>query len=97
MENTKQNQENNTASGQGGVIRRLFETLQKIEEETFVTALREMAVPPIKGEITKEKIKWRGIKIVQKQEVIGFKRWLEQRGKRISPVIYYSSNIDQYK
>tara|TARA_R110002012_G_scaffold94275_1_gene228317 strand:+ start:811 stop:1116 length:306 start_codon:yes stop_codon:yes gene_type:complete len=59
--------------------------VQKQEDRLFTTALRTMAEPPIKGEITKGKIKWRGIKLIRQQIGIDFYSWLEQRGKQISP------------
>lgn len=46
-------------------------------------AVREHAVPKITGEITKGKIRWRGIRMIRQQE----KLWIEQRGIIISPVI----------
>lgn len=67
------------------VINRFISEQQKKEEEIFTSVLRIMAEPPIKGEITKGKVRWRGIRIVQYND--GFKntKWLEQRGKQISP------------
>jgi hypothetical protein len=67
------------------VTQRLISQMQKQEEELFTTALRIMAEPPIKGEITKGKITWRGIKLIRQH--IGFDTysWLDQRGKQISP------------
>jgi len=50
-------------------------------------AVRENAIPPIKGEITKGKMCWRGLKMIHKGSVVdGFtETWIEQRGKRITP------------
>jgi len=48
-------------------------------------ALRDNAVPPIKGEITRGKLKWRGIYIVNTK--FALRSWIEQRGKIISPII----------
>ena len=53
------------------------------QEAIFEHSLRNNAEPPIKGEITRGKIKWRGIILIEK----GNSRWLSQRGKRISPII----------
>jgi len=51
------------------------------------------AVPKIKGELTKGKLQWRGIKLCSRMD--GFKRyqWIEQRGKRISPEIVFEIKI----
>ena len=53
----------------------------------FEYALRNVAEPPVKGKITRGKIRWRGIRLVVKDSFGKHERWLEQRGKRISPVI----------
>ena len=71
------------------VISRFILEQQKKEEEIFTTALRIMAEPPIKGEITKGKVKWRGIRIVQYKDGFKYTKWLEQRGKQISPKIVF--------
>jgi len=67
------------------VAQSFISEVQKQEDRLFTTALRTMAEPPIKGEITKGKIKWRGIKLIRQQIGIDFYSWLEQRGKQISP------------
>jgi hypothetical protein len=64
-----------------------------IEEEIFTSALRIMAEPPIKGEITKGKVRWRGIRIVQYNDGFKYTKWLEQRGKQISPKIVFTGTI----
>jgi hypothetical protein len=76
------------------VTSRFISEQQKKEEEIFTYALRTMAEPPIKGEITKGKVRWRGIRIVQQNDD-GFKytKWLEQRGKQISPKIVFEGTI----
>jgi hypothetical protein len=61
------------------------------EENTVLEkALRESAVPPIEGPITKGKLKRRGIVMVTTNEGGIPRKWLEQRGKIISPVIVQS-------
>ena len=77
----------------GAVISRLIQEQQKKEEEIFTAALRIMAEPPIKGEITKGKIRWRGIRIVQYNDGFKYTKWLEQRGKQISPTIVFEGTI----
>ena len=66
------------------VTKRFVYEIQKQEQQLFTTALRTMAEPPIKGEITKGKITWRGIKLIRQQIGLDSYIWLEQRGKQIS-------------
>lgn len=66
-----------------------LEAVQKKINEIFEYALRNVAVPPIKGKITKGKIRWRGITLVQKNGYPQSEWWLEQRGRRISQVICF--------
>jgi hypothetical protein len=47
--------------------------------------VRNLAVPPIKGRLTEGKLRWRGIRMIIMDG--GRKRWIEQRGKKISPTI----------
>ena len=61
----------------------VLEKLEKSQEMIFESALRTLAKPPIKGAITKGKIKWRGIRIIKQFPYV----WLDQRGKRISTKI----------
>jgi len=75
------------------VISRFISEQQKKEEEVFTSALRIMAEPPIKGEITKGKVRWRGIRIVQYNDGFTYTKWLEQRGKQISPKIVFTGTI----
>ena len=75
------------------VISRFISEQQKKEEEIFTSALKIMAEPPIKGEITKGKVKWRGIRIVQYNDDFKYTKWLEQRGKQISPKIIFTGTI----
>ena len=63
----------------------MYAEVRRQEEELFITALRTMAEPPIKGEITKGKIRWRGIRLIRQQVGLDSYSWLEQRGKQISP------------
>lgn len=75
------------------VMDRFIQEQQKKEEELFTTALRTMAEPPIKGEITKGKVRWRGIRVVQQNDGFKYTKWLEQRGKQISPKIVSEGTI----
>lgn len=67
--------------------------MQKQEEKLFTTALRTMVEPPIKREITKGKITWRGIKLIRQQVGFDSYSWLEQRGKQISSKFHIESKL----
>jgi len=75
------------------VTQRLFDEVRRLEEELFTTALRTMAEPPIKGEITKGKLRWRGIRLIRQQVGLDCYSWLEQRGKQISPKFHIESKL----
>ena len=75
------------------VTQRFVAEMQKKEEELFTTALRTMAEPPIKGEITKGKIAWRGIRLIRQQVGFDSYSWLEQRGEQISPKFHIESKL----
>ena len=66
-----------------GAVRQFMAAETKIFEAT----LRKQAHPIIKGEITKGKLSWRGIKVVHEIDGSTRKTWLEQRGKRIGQKI----------
>ena len=76
------------------IVKEFIQEQLKWEDEIFISALRIMAEPPIKGEITKGKVKWRGIIIVQHVDGFKYTKWLEQRGKRISPKIVFDGIIN---
>mgnify|MGYP003625894147 FL=1 len=75
------------------VTQRFISEVQKQEEELFTIALRTMAEPPIKGEITKGKIRWRGIRLIRQNVGLDSYSWLEQRGKQISPKFHIKVNV----
>lgn len=63
----------------------------KQQDNTFLEVLKNLPVHPIKEPVTYGKLKWRGIKLVRTYHpsftnTIG-ETWLEQRGKRISPIL----------
>lgn len=72
---------------------RFIQEQKKKEEEIFTTALRTMAEPPIKGEITKGKLTWRGIRLIRQQVGFDSYSWLEQRGKQISPKFHTEAKL----
>jgi hypothetical protein len=58
------------------------------KERIFEEGLYKNAIPKLKGEITKGKMKYRGIKLViQKISLFEEDSWLEQRGKRITDIV----------
>ena len=77
----------------GALMKNLADNLMK-ENEIFEKSLRENAEPKVKGEITKGKIKWRGIRIIQQNKFLKSAKWLEQRGKQISPKITFEASIN---
>ena len=60
----------------------ITQSLAKKQNDIFAKAVYENAKPKIKGEVTKGKMKCRGIRIMQR----GDKSWVSQRGVCISPV-----------
>lgn len=69
------------------VTKNLLSKIYESQQKYFEYALRNTATPVIKGKITKGKISWRGIRVVVKELPGEHESWLEQRGRRISPVI----------
>ena len=65
-------------------IEAIIQKIEATEKEIFESALRENAQPPIKGEITAGKIRYRNIKLVRQWNGNECTSWLEQRGERIS-------------
>jgi len=68
-------------------IEKLIKSFDSEREEFLEYVLRNLAVPIIKGDITKGKLKWRGIRLVNQKTLISNRFWVEQRGKRISSII----------
>lgn len=60
----------------------------KATNDTLEKYCRMFAAPKIKGEFTKGKMNWRGLRLVkQNLGLEGDRLWIEQRGKRITPII----------
>lgn len=78
------------------VTQRFFDEVRRQEEELFKTALRTMAEPPIKGEITKGKLQWRGIRLIRQQIGLDSYSWIEQRGKQISPKFHIEAKLPDF-
>ncbi len=49
-------------------------------------------MPPLKGEITKGKLKWRGITLGVRKGFLEY--WVMQRGKQISPTLKITREMD---
>ena len=75
------------------IIEQQLKEVQKIQRDIYEKALRNNATPPITGEITSGKIKWRGIRKVTRKNIDSFEEWLEQRGVRISEKIIFTASI----
>jgi len=77
-----------------GEIKKINESLiskMMHKKELFIKdAILKNASPPIKGEITKCKLKYRCIKIISQQiEGINY-TWVEQKGEKISSKFFYN-------
>jgi|688.fasta_scaffold88895_3 hypothetical protein len=68
---------------QSKIISQIMEETDKMLNEFFTPYFRQAG---IKGEITRGKIKWRGIRMKVKQELGKTSYQLNQRGIDISPV-----------
>jgi len=70
----------------------IIEEIQRKENEILDNFIKErliFAEPKIKGEITKNKLKWRGIKLYQQKtnNPLNNIYWLQQRDKRLGNYI----------
>lgn len=63
------------------------------KEDEFIKNQLKLAKPQIKGEITKGKLKWRGIKLIEINDFNGTTKWIEQRGKQIGERLQYTYKI----
>lgn len=66
------------------IMEKAMDKAAAMEYALFEKGVLENAMPPVKGEITPGKMKWRGIRRVFNQYT--GQSWLEQRGKRITEV-----------
>lgn len=72
-------------SDMDNIIDNAIKSIVKDIDEKMEYCVRNFATPPIKGKLTKGKLKWRGIKLIISNN--GAQRWIEQRGMKISPII----------
>lgn len=70
-----------------------FKAIDDAKYNVFLHYLRTEVKPAIKGEITKGKLRWRGIRHCTNMELGKMTEWLEQRGKRITPKMV-TQNVD---
>ena len=70
-------------------INYLIKEQVKRQNAILEKAVRENAIPQIKGKLTKGKMRWRGLRMMQRGTgADGFTEiWIEQRGKIITPII----------
>lgn len=72
------------------VVETSYNDYIKKRDDILESCLRMYATPPIKGAITKGKLKWRGIIMYIKNNGLDpHETWIEQRGVQISPKITY--------
>lgn len=72
----------------------IIKTMSQKQDEVIESIVRHFAEPPIKGVITKGKLKWRGITLnYQKESMLKSIAWIEQRGKKIGPDIIIDYTI----
>lgn len=64
------------------------------KEDEFIKNQLKLVNPQIKGEITKGKLRWRGIKLIEINDINGTTKWIEQRGKQIGERLQYNYQIN---
>jgi hypothetical protein len=66
----------------------IIKSYTKQVEDIFIQSVRTVAKPPIKGKITRGKLKWRGIMLHQTNYgILGSEMQLFQRNTPISPIL----------
>jgi len=66
------------------IVQDTINSMVKDINDKMEFCVRNFALPPISGQLTKGKLRWRGIRLIIADN--GNKRWIEQRGQKISPV-----------
>lgn len=67
------------------------------KEDEFIKNQLKFANPKIKGQITKGKLRWRGIKLIEINDINVITKWVEQRGKQIGERLEYRVILNQNK
>lgn len=57
-------------------------SIEQAIKEWIQKDLKDKCIPPIKGDITKGKVRWRGLRLINSADG----RYISQRGNRISPI-----------
>lgn len=57
-------------------------SLEQVIKEWIQKDLKDKCIPPIKGNITKGKVRWRGLRLINSADG----KYISQRGNRISPI-----------
>lgn len=73
---------------------KLFEKRDKMLESWLKEIIPKTCVPPIKGEVTKGKLRWRGIRMTTNYKG---DTYFTQRGKIISPILLNPISEDYNK
>lgn len=72
------------------LVKQLTKEIVDREDEYIKYILHTYAQPIIKGNITKGKLKWRGIKMIIQQTNFGYEKWIEQRGIMLGNKMIYN-------
>lgn len=75
------------------ITNRLMSNIIQKEDE-FIKNQLKLVNPQIKGEITKGKLRWRGIKLIETNDINATTKWIEQRGKQIGERLQYNYQIN---
>jgi hypothetical protein len=75
-----------------GLVNDIISDIVRKQDKELEKIVREYATPKISGEITKGKLRWRGLRLIQKTGIAKDSYWIEQRGKIIGYKI-----ITEYK
>ena len=71
------------------LTKNIIQEIIKKEDDFFMEQLK-YATPKIKGILTKGKLKWRGIKLIEINEIDLTTKWVEQRGKQLGEKLHIS-------
>lgn len=75
------------------IITSVSQTMAKAIDIELKNIILTYSVPPIKGEITAGKIKWRGIKLCIQNDFDNSTHWVEQRGVKIGKEFVINYNF----
>lgn len=87
MKNTNSNYQKLMQHALGETSRILLLKNKKIED--MIESAKHKMIPPLKGDITRGKLKWRGIKLNFKPDMNGEFVYITQRGNTIGEVLYF--------